>query len=409
MTVSSLPTRQSAWRITRWRAIGGVAVVLAIAGAALVLLKGLHDPAADFETATVGRGTVEETVTALGKLQPSRYVDVGAQASGQLNRILVQPGDVVHQGQLLAEIDPQLQAAKVDADQAQLAQLRANLQDGIAQADYATAELGRQARLRQADATSQELFEEARRDARSNAAKVAAIRAEIMQAESTLKADQAQLGYTRIFAPISGTVVSVDARAGQTINATYSAPQLLRIADLSTLTVWTQVSEADVTALRPGMALYFTTLGHGDRRWRGRLRQILPAAPKAPTASDDGQASAAPVSPGAGNVVLYTALFDVANPRGELRPDMSAQVFFVTRAAGNATLVPVAALTPKAPEHGLYTVRVLAGRHVVTRLVHIGVHDRFEAAVLAGLAPGDVVVTGLKPGAGKPSLLDLRL
>src|SRR3546814_6610736 len=75
---------------------------------------------------------------------------------------------------------------------------------------------------------------------------------------------------------MDGTVVSVIARQGQTLNANQQAPIILRIADLDTMTVWTQVSEADIGKLEIGMDAYFTTLGYADRRWEGRLRQILP-------------------------------------------------------------------------------------------------------------------------------------
>ncbi len=384
----------------------GAAVLLVVAFA---LARAAHDPLADLQTAAIGRGDIEETVTALGKLEPHTYVDVGAQVSGQLKRILVQPGATVKAGDLLAEIDPQLQAAKVDADRAQLAGLRADLADTQAQAEFAAGEFKRQTVLKREDATRDDTFAQARRDMRSTAAKVDQVRAQIAEGESTLKADQAQLGYTRIFAPMAGTVVSVDAREGQTINANYSAPVLLRIADLSTMTVWTQVSEADVTRLHEGMALYFTTLGFGDRRWTGTLRQVLPAPPKPASASGSTDSAAAPTQPGAGNVVLYTGLFDVANPKGELRPEMSAQVFFVAAAAKGALTAPMAALTPKDAAAGLYTARVVSGGRLASREVRIGVHDRFTAEVLSGLAAGDQVVTGVKPEAEKPSLIGFRL
>ena len=149
--------------------------------------------------------------------------------------------------------------------------------------------------------------------------------ADITRAQSTLKADQALLGYSNIFAPMSGTVTAIPAKQGQTLNANQTAPLILTIADLSTMTVSTQVSEADVSRLKVGMDAYFTTLGSGERRWTGKLRQILPT----PTVLN--------------NVVLYTALFDVANPGRELMPQMSAQVFFVLAGAYDVVTVPVSA------------------------------------------------------------------
>lgn len=384
-----------------------------------VLLVGLSyvaghaafDPDAEFATATIGRGDVEEVVTALGKIQPRRFVDVGAQVSGQLTRIHVQPGDQVKAGDLLAEIDPRLQAAKVDADRAQLDLLKAQLAEAQAQAEYADGEFRRQMQLKRENAAREDVLALARRDMRAAASRVDAIRAQIQQAESTQRADEAQLGYTRLFSPMDGTVVSVDARAGQTINANYAAPVLMRIADLSTLTVWTQVSEADVTRLHEGMALYFTTLGYGDRRWTGALRQILPAPvkPLSSAGADQSGSGGAQAQAGTNNVVLYTALFEVPNPKGELRPEMSAQVFFVASEAKGTVIVPMAGLARAAAAPGLYSARVVVDGRIEERSVRIGIHDRFHGEVLSGLSIGDRVVTGLRPGAGRSSLIGFRL
>src|SRR5690606_32368111 len=131
------------------------------------------------------------------------------------------------------------------------------------------------------------------------------LKAQIQQTESTLRGDEATLGYTKIYAPMDGTVASITVREGQTLNTNQSAPIIMRIADLSTMTVWTQVSEADVPKLDLGMRAEFTTLGGGSRRWSGELRQILPTPEIV------------------NNVVLYTALFDVANPQRELMTQMS--------------------------------------------------------------------------------------
>ena len=96
---------------------------------------------------------------------------------------------------------------------------------------------------------------------------------------------------------MSGTVVAQSAKQGQTLNANQQAPIIVRIADLSTMTVQSQVSEADVASLLPGMPVYFTTLGDPSKRWYGKLRQINPTPETV------------------NNVVLYDALFDVDNKR----------------------------------------------------------------------------------------------
>ena len=389
---------------------GLTAAALVLGGLASAALLRPADPAASAEVAVVGRGTVEDTVTALGKIQPRAYVDVGAQVSGQLTRLHVTVGQMVRAGDLLAEIDPALQQAKVEAGRAERARLTALLTEQRARAAFAEAQLARQASLRNSGSGRGEAYDQASMEARIAAAQVEATQAQIRQTDSTLQADEAQLGYTRIYAPMSGTLIAVDARQGQTINSTYEAPVLMRIADLSAMTVWTQVSEADVTRLTDGMPLYFTTLGHPGRRWTARLQQILPA-PLKPAASGSGGGSPPSGSGGAANsVVLYTALFEVANQQGDLRPDMTAQVFFVAAAARDAVTVPVAALNPADTAAERHRV-TLIGDHgaIETREVRVGVRDRFNAQILDGLAEGERIVVGWKTDDGRPPKIGFRL
>ena len=155
------------------------------------------------------------------------------------------------------------------------------------------------------------------------------MQSQIAQSNASLASDEATLAFSKIAAPIAGTVISIDKKVGQTLNASQQAPIILRIADLSTMTVQGEVSEADVSKLISNMDVYFTTLGGGSRRWYGKLRQILPK----PVVTN--------------NVVLYTALFDVDNSDNALLSDMTAQIFFVTSAATNVVRVPVGALNFK--------------------------------------------------------------
>lgn len=349
-----------------------------------------------FESVAVRRGTLEDAVTALGKLQPRAYVDVGAQASWQLLHLHAREGDRVAEGQRLAEIDPSLQEAQVEAGEAEIERLNAQIVELEARARFAAARAERQARLARNQFTSAQENDRAAMEATSAAAQLAMTRAQIRTVAATLRSNRTQLGYTKIDAPMAGTVVSLEARQGQTLVATYQPAQLLRIADLAVMTVWTQVAEADVARIRVGMPVWFTTLGHPEQRRESVVRQILPS----PSRSLGG--GAPPGGGGAGSgmgngVVLYTALFDVPNPDGDLRPQMSAQTFFVIARAVNAVIAPVAALGEPDGAPDRVTVRVLGPGGVTTRAVRVGVRTRFEAEILEGLAEGERVVTGEKP------------
>lgn len=280
-----------------------------------------------YQFATVQRGDIQDLVTATGTVQPLDYVDVGAQVSGQLKKLHVEVGSVVKAGDLLAEIDPTVLTATVDARRAGLRNQRATLAERESALVLAQLLLKRQQNLTKDDATTTESLQQAEANARAAKAQVDATRASIEQTESTLRADEANLNYARIYAPMAGTVVSVTARQGQTLNANQQAPTILRVADLSTMTVQTQVSEADVSKLRQGMEVYFTTLGSQGKRWYGALRKVEPT----PTVTN--------------NVVLYNALFDVPNANQSLMTNMTAQVFFVAATAKDALLIPAAALS----------------------------------------------------------------
>ncbi len=364
----------------------------------LVLWWGFFRTVETIETETVSRTSIENVVTALGTLQPHNYVDVGAQVSGQIKHIAVKAGDVVAQGDLLLEIDPSVQHAIVQANRATLASLRAQLTEHEAQRTLASQQAKRQQQMAAEGSTRLEDVQITQANLRVAEARIASLRAQIEGARFTLQGNETLLNFTRIHAPMSGTVVALEAREGQTLNATYQTPNLLRIADLSRMTVWTEVSEADVGRIYPGMPVYFTTLGlRGEngalRRWIGTLRQILPAPPSSLTAPGGGGGQN---SVPAGKVVLYTALFDVDNTDGALMPQMSTQVFFVASAAHDVLVAPMASLEPLPDKPGTFFARVLEGQHIRTREVEIGIRDRLYGEILSGLAEHDQIVTSVK-------------
>ena len=336
-------------------------------------------------TAKVTRGNLQERVTATGTLNPKNYVDVGAQISGQLVNLHVEVGSEVEAGQLLAEIDARVLEANVAASRAQLRAQAAQLRDRKAQLKLAGQHFERQKMLRKDEAVTEETVQQAEASFISSQAQVEQLEAQIEQNQSSLAADEANLEYARILAPISGTVVSINARQGQTLNANQQAPLILQIADLSKMRVETQVSEADISRLNVGMPVYFTTLGSQSDRWQGNLLRIEPT----PVVEN--------------NVVLYNAPFDVENPKGKLLPQMTAQVFFIVAEAKNALLVPTAALQREGKNYQA-TILHPDGRQEV-RQIKVGVNDRIQAEVLEGLNEGEALLlqTGAvaKPGANR--------
>ncbi len=326
-----------------------------------------------YATATVERGDIESTVVAAGVLQPIVYVDVGAQTSGKLQSLKVKRGDQVAKGQLLAEIDPVLADTALTAANATLQNITSQHALKQAQLALAKAQRDRTDKLF-ADgilAASDRDVAKANFDVASD--DVAAVAAQMKQATAAVDTAKANLGYTKITAPMAGEVVSITTLEGQTINANQQAPNILRIADISTMTVWSQVSEADIGGVKPGQDVYFTVLG-GSRRWNSKVRQILPTPELI------------------NNVVFYDVLFDVPNPDGQLNIQMTAQVFIVLAQAKGALLIPAAAVG-NAPPGSQIKVQVLKpDGSIELRPIKIGIKSEISAEVTEGLNEKEQVV-----------------
>jgi len=327
------------------------------------------------QTVTVTLGDIEEVVSAQGKLEAKELVDIGAQITGQLQKIYVAIGDYVKAGQLLAQIDPRIYEARVEADQSNIKNLQAQLAGQRAQTKFARQQFERNRELILTHSVSLQDLQNSEYILNSSEATEASIKAQIEQVKFTLNENKTNLGFTKIYASITSTVVDQKAREGQTLNANQQTPTILQLAKLDVMTVRAQVAEADVMRVKVGMPVYFTTLGSGGRRWQASVRQILPT----PEIIN--------------NVVLYNVLVDVDNQDRQLMTGMSAQMFFVLGAAKQVPLVPVAALGARAPnadnaDGPAYRVKEQVGDKVTEKTVHIGLKTRRFAQIRAGLRPG---------------------
>ena len=368
-------------------------ILAAIAGAGLWLARDtIAPPKAAQTTIEITRGSIESVVTAQGKLEAKDYVDVGAQVSGLVVNLAVEVGDTVKEGELIAEIDPDVYEAQVKGEEARLRTLQAQRDEQQALMVQAEQKLARNQKLMKTKAISIEVLEDAQTNFDVASAKLKSLDAQIEEAQSSLDGSRTNLSYTKIYSPMTGTVVSQSVKQGQTINANQTAPVIVQVAKLDVMTAKAQVAEADVPKLSVGMPVYFTTLGAGERKWEGSVRQILPT----PETIND--------------VVLYNVLVDVANTDGQLMTGMTAQIFFIAARADDVPLVPVSALTKRKPDADTadgkaYDVTVSKAKGTETRTVLVGVSDRTQAAVISGLNAGDriVVASPATSGDDKPA------
>ncbi|MFT5643523.1 MAG: macrolide-specific efflux system membrane fusion protein [Janthinobacterium sp.] len=342
------------------------------------------------DTLTVQRGDIEQTVIAAGKLQLFHYADANAQVAGQVKQVLFGIGDKVKSGQMMIEITPTLQPARAENNRAQMARLEAELADQRGQLDFAQLQFKRQTQLKAQNATREENFEASRMSMSSASARVDAILAQIRQVEATLKMDEENRQLTQVLAPMSGTVLALNARQGQAVNLLQPGAPLMRIADLSKMTVQARVAESDVTRLREGMTAYFTTPGYPGQRWSGKLRQVIPLP-----ADDSGEH---------GQQAFYNVLFEVDNPQQKLMSGMSTQVQFVIAKARNAVLLPAARLGLPDKE-GLYSANVVGDDLAISaRKLKIGIQNQQQVQVLSGLAAGEKLLIGPVPAGSTTEL-----
>ena len=344
-------------------------------------------PAAEPRTAPVGRGSVEQTVLASGILEASSLVNIGAQVSGRINALHVGLGDTVARGDLIAEIDSLVQENAVLA--AEAARVSAEAQKRIQEANARQAEqtLARSRQLREQNLIPASELEAAEIAAEVAQAQVEQFEAQILAARIQVDSANLDLDRTRITAPSDGTVVAVMAEEGQTVNANSDAPTIVKIANLDTMIVKAEISEADVPRVSPGQRVYFTILGMPDNKIEATLLDVEPA-PESITSDTTTTSSGA---------VYYNGRFTVPNPDHTLRIGMTTEVTIVLEEAQDVLVVPSAALTTAGPDASFVQVYDPQSGEIERREVTVGLDNNITAEITEGLSEGELIVEG---GAG---------
>ncbi len=381
--------------MTRGRRIATIAVALIVVVIAIVAYRVARSRASPpaVVTAKVVEGDIEDGVLATGTIEAARLVAVGAQATGVLTKLHVALGDRVTKGQPIAEIDSSTQQNELRRAEAGVVAVRSQRAARVALLTQTRLAAERLRALVAIDAGSRADLETAEATLATTQADIASLDAQLAQAQVAENTARVNVGYTHVVAPIDGTVIAVLNEDGQTVNATFNVPSLIKLAQLDTMKVKAQISEADVPRVRPGMPVYFTLLGDPDRRYDAVLGRVEPGPTTLATdASSGGTTGGAPAS-GVAKAIYYNGIFDVPNPDGSLRIAMTAQVTIVVASIKGALLVPSTALGTRRPD-GRYEVRVKSCGTVEDRPVRIGLNNRVTAEVKDGLRVGDEVVVG---------------
>ncbi len=352
-------------------------------------------------TAEVRQGNIENVIAATGKMDAVERVNVGAQVSGQVKKLYIKAGDNVKKGELIAEIDDQPQRSDLRNAQAALSVAQADLETRQATLVRQDAQFKRLQQMIKANLVSRQDYDAAAEAFRTAQAELTAQKARVIQAQIEVDKKQLDLGYTRIMAPMDGTVIAIVTKQGQTVNAVQTAPTIAKLAQLHTMTIKVQISEADITNVKPGQKAWFTTFANPDKRYNATLRSIE-LAPES-VMKDDALMGGSESTPSSSTnaAVYYNALLDVPNPDNVLRISMTAQVNLLRDSATNALLVPMQATKKEVDGKTYVQIPDQAGKPV-KRLITTGINDGVDIQVLSGLKAGEKVILATQtPGADK--------
>ena len=359
------------FRVIRWWILG---LAVLVAGAWWLWPK----PPAAPETVAIKYGDLSQTVAADGVVNPQRKVDVGARLTAQITGMHVKLGDHVRRGQLLVSLDASQSRTEVATAEAALASAQVDLQARRNTLADAREELQRQDAMIQRQATTGQEQRKARSAERGAEDQLNAAGTVVKQRRAELARARLVDAQSQIRAPIDGDVVAIPVQEGQTVNSAQTAPTLLTIAVLDTVTIKAKISESDVDSIHAGQHVVFSTVGNPGRERQGTVR-LLQALPEK-----------------VGETPMYDALIDVDNSDRSLLPEMHVNARFDVASARHVLVLPASALG-KSVGPNLFEVKVAPNAKALpaqleTRQVKVGIHDGANVQVLSGLKEAELAV-----------------
>lgn len=352
----------------------------------------------DYLTTHSTIGNIEDTVLATGIIHPLQKVEVGSQATGQIQKIHVKLNQEVKAGDLLVEIRSDTQRDNLRDAEYTLANYKAQLESKEVNLDKAELRYKRQLSMLEADATSQEEVDDARISLEQAKADITEIKTKIKQAENSLNTAKTNLSYTSIRSPIDGVVVSIPVSIGQTINASQASPTVAQIAQVDTVLIKPEIAEADIIKVKSGMPLYFNILGDTEKVYHSTLKSI-DIGPT--TLSDQGKTSTTSTA-NTNSGIYYYGEFEYPNEDKSFRMSMSAQVSIIIGQAKDVIQVPAEVIKTK--RNGEKYVTVIKNGKREERIVETGLTNNIYTEIKSGLTENEEILLT----EGKASMPSLR-
>ncbi|MBX3349860.1 MAG: efflux RND transporter periplasmic adaptor subunit [Nitrospira sp.] len=381
-TIVTFPSRPSRSRLPL---LIGIMFILFMGGGGIWYWWASDIPPIHYKTLPVERGPITAIVTATGTINPVVSVQVGSQISGKVAQLFADFNSKVTKGQVLAQIDQKPFKARLSQARAAVKSARGNLSRANVLAIQRKREFDRMAALRPQAFVSQADVDLAETNYRDAAANVEVLQAQLDQAQAALASAELDLGYTTIYSPVDGIVVSRNVDVGQTLAAAFQTPILFLIAqDLTHMQVNANVSESDIGGVKEGTEANFRVDAYPKQFFDGVVTQVRNA----------------PIN--IQNVVTYDVVITVRNPELKLKPGMTANVTIVTARKENPLRVPNGALRFRMPniptDRKASRVWVLDPNHQPRQVdVSTGITDSLSTEILDGsLNQGDQVIVGIE-------------
>lgn len=338
----------------------------------------------NYITDEVQRSNLNQIVNATGEISAAQLVDVGAQASGQIKKLYVKLGQQVKKGDLIASIDSTTQLNTLNTNKARLDTYRAQLVSAQVALRVKQRAFDRERALLAQDATSKADWENAQDALAAAKANVAELRSQIRQTQIAINTSEADLGYTRITAPMDGTVVSIPVEEGQTVNASQNTPTIVQLADLSKMLNKMQIAEGDISKVKAGMSLTFTTLADNTKKRHAKLDVVDPGL----TTMSQGSYNTSTDT--TDTAIYYYARALVPNDDGTLHIGMTTQNNILVKSVKGVLTVSNQAIKHR---QGKKIVMVLDNNQQVHPVqVETGITDGMRTEIVKGLKEGDKVV-----------------
>ena len=341
-------------------------------------------------TESVTRGNVEKTVVASGSVESVNEVDVGAQASGKITNLYVKLGQEIKKGEMIADIDSTTQINTLNTKKAALVSYQAQLKAKKTAYDVALSSYNRLSKLYMQKATSLDSVNTAKSTLDNAKAEMEAIEANIKQAEIEVNTAETNVGYTKITAPMDGTVISVPVSEGQTVNANQTTPTIVTIADLSKMKIKPEISEGDITKVKAGQEVSFTILSDSQTVYHSVIDSVDPANTTITDSSSTSSSTNSSSSSSTTSAIYYYANVLIDNPDRTLRIGMTTENNIKIANAKDVLLISNMAIQKR---DGKSVVNILNDKNQPEqREVETGVQNDFHTEIKSGLNEGEKVI-----------------